>query len=332
MGRRNCRFVVTATLALMVFVAGGPGTARADLGDCSQPVTTGASPLATDCLLILQTAVGAASCGFDECVCSPKGTVPPAATDALICLQIATGQGGALNCPCVQSDDCESSPVPTCGGDCFGDGTCLPDPFDPGSCDCLNACEATAAPQCGGDCDEDEQDALCSLASIATGGSPAEDLCLCIPDGIETCESASAPSCGGACHPGATCGQQGNSCVCTPLPAQGTCAQASAPSCGGSCTGNNICENSGGTCSCVPFIGNESCGDANAPTCDGACAFGDVCAVEVGGEVCECFVPCEVAAPPTCGGACEDAGNTCTQQVITLGNQSLSLCACVPSQ
>jgi len=66
---------------------------------CSQPVTTGAQPAASDCLLILQTAVGVASCD-PECICAPKGSLPASATDALLCLSAAVGQSVELDCPC----------------------------------------------------------------------------------------------------------------------------------------------------------------------------------------------------------------------------------------
>lgn len=66
---------------------------------CAQPVTTGPSPTATDCLFILNVAVGLGECA-DPCVCAPKGSLPPSATDALLCLQTAVGQSVPLDCPC----------------------------------------------------------------------------------------------------------------------------------------------------------------------------------------------------------------------------------------
>jgi hypothetical protein len=65
---------------------------------CSQPVTTGTNPTASDCLYILRTAVGSETC-TPVCVCAPKGATPPTATDALICLKKAVGQSVTLNCP-----------------------------------------------------------------------------------------------------------------------------------------------------------------------------------------------------------------------------------------
>jgi hypothetical protein len=93
------RWRVTAFCGLLVaLVATAP--AEAELGDCSQPVTNGPTPTASDCLFILRSAVGTASCS-PACVCAPKGVLPTSATDALVCLKVATGQAGELNCPCL---------------------------------------------------------------------------------------------------------------------------------------------------------------------------------------------------------------------------------------
>jgi hypothetical protein len=67
---------------------------------CSQPVSSGAAPVATDCLFILQAAVGSQTCS-PECICAPTGTLPTKATDALLCLQHSVGNDAIpLNCPC----------------------------------------------------------------------------------------------------------------------------------------------------------------------------------------------------------------------------------------
>ena len=85
-------FALCASLALSL-----PAAARAD--GCGQPVSSGAFITATDCLFILNVAVGVAACS-DPCVCAPKGTLPTSATDALLCLNAATGQPATLQCPC----------------------------------------------------------------------------------------------------------------------------------------------------------------------------------------------------------------------------------------
>ncbi len=66
---------------------------------CAQPLTSGPSPTATDCLFILKAAVGLTSCS-PACICAPKGALPPTATDALFCLKRAVGSPVVLNCPC----------------------------------------------------------------------------------------------------------------------------------------------------------------------------------------------------------------------------------------
>lgn len=66
---------------------------------CAQPVSDGPAPIASDCLFILNVAVGLFSCPL-ECVCAPKGSLPAAATDALVCLSAAVGAPANLDCPC----------------------------------------------------------------------------------------------------------------------------------------------------------------------------------------------------------------------------------------
>jgi hypothetical protein len=55
--------------------------------------------VASDCLYIMNAAVGSVSCAI-ECVCAPKGVLPTTATDALICLGAAVGTPVSLACPC----------------------------------------------------------------------------------------------------------------------------------------------------------------------------------------------------------------------------------------
>ena len=66
---------------------------------CAQPVSSGAQPVATDCLFILRAAVGSETCS-PECICAPTGTLPAKATDALLCLQVTVGIDLVLACPC----------------------------------------------------------------------------------------------------------------------------------------------------------------------------------------------------------------------------------------
>ncbi|RMD82174.1 MAG: hypothetical protein D6815_09900, partial [Candidatus Dadabacteria bacterium] len=67
---------------------------------CSQPVTAGPRPAATDCLHILRAAVELDTC-TPACLCAPTGTLPITASDALACLRLAVGAAGAqADCPC----------------------------------------------------------------------------------------------------------------------------------------------------------------------------------------------------------------------------------------
>lgn len=67
--------------------------------NCGQPVSGGSTPTATDCLFILNAAVGVTTCS-PECICAPSGMLPISATDALICLNKSVGVDVPLNCPC----------------------------------------------------------------------------------------------------------------------------------------------------------------------------------------------------------------------------------------
>ena len=86
--------------AMMVGVLAGPPVAIGAQGDCSQPVSTGANPLASDCLFILRVAVNLQVCTPQACVCDPTGDGNTTASDALTCLKKAVGEPITLMCPC----------------------------------------------------------------------------------------------------------------------------------------------------------------------------------------------------------------------------------------
>jgi hypothetical protein len=90
-----CRFVVP--LVLGAFLCFAPAHAGAAQGDCAQPVTSGDGPVATDCLFVLRTGVGSASC--ELCVCDANDNAAVSASDALLCLRVAVGQPAELTCP-----------------------------------------------------------------------------------------------------------------------------------------------------------------------------------------------------------------------------------------
>jgi hypothetical protein len=115
-------------IAAFVLVVSCASVAAAAQGDCSQPVTNGTAPAASDCLFILRTAIGSQTC-TPECVCNPTGDASVSATDALLCLKKAVGQSVTLSCPCATTTTTIPPPLdvwqpttvpfdPTCSQDC----------------------------------------------------------------------------------------------------------------------------------------------------------------------------------------------------------------------
>ncbi len=322
--------VVFATLALLI-VPGGVTPAWSSFGDCGQPVSTGAGPVATDALIVLNAAVGAVQC--DLCVCDVDNNGVINATDALGDLKVAVGQPVVLACPVCASNSCFSSQAPSCGGDCDPGETCAEDPEFPGECECFNACEIGPAPTCGGSCEATQPGTTCTSIQSQPAGQLPIELCACIPPGLTFCDQATGPACDGVCSPGTACESDGGSgCICAQLPVQPACGQASAPDCFGSCSDNTICEFNGvDACTCVAFTGQpESCFDAAEPVCGGVCAFGEVCSTDI--ESCGCLDLCEISGAPACGGPCDFQGDVCTHTTITLGADSLELCECRPGE
>ena len=120
------------------------GAAEAQTLPCSQPLTQGDSPVASDCLFILQAAVGNVTC-TPECICAPSGTLPIKATDALLCLNAAVGAPVTLNCPCATTTTVSSTTttVTLPPGDDDNDG--LQNAGDPCPTEALNRCAGTVA-------------------------------------------------------------------------------------------------------------------------------------------------------------------------------------------
>jgi len=90
---------VSLALRAGLFLTLTASTVYAGGGLCGQPVSTGATPTASDCLFILKSAVGSTICD-PECVCDTNGTGGVTASDALRCLSKAVGLDVALDCPC----------------------------------------------------------------------------------------------------------------------------------------------------------------------------------------------------------------------------------------
>src|SRR5262245_35055727 len=85
--------------ALTFFILFSIAPLRAAHGGCGQPVSSGAKPIASDCLFILRSAVGSQTCD-PACVCDTNGTDDTTASDALVCLKKAVGQDVDLECRC----------------------------------------------------------------------------------------------------------------------------------------------------------------------------------------------------------------------------------------
>ncbi len=91
------RFVLATAVAVLVLgFSSIAEQARADRGDCGQPATAGADPIATDALAVLRAAVKLEACGL--CVCDVDGNERVVTTDALAVLQNAVGRPVDLTC------------------------------------------------------------------------------------------------------------------------------------------------------------------------------------------------------------------------------------------
>lgn len=112
MSPKSLKFAAVAGV-LAAGLVGAIPSAHAGKGSCSQPVSSGNDPVATDCLFLLRAAVGSTSC-TEPCICQPRGVAPTKASDALICLQYSVGQPVSIDCPCgvpdVEASDLEFDP------------------------------------------------------------------------------------------------------------------------------------------------------------------------------------------------------------------------------
>ena len=95
-------------VALTFLFSSFADSALAALGDCGQPLSNGATPVASDCLFILRAAVGSETCD-PACICDTNGEGGTTATDALVCLKKAVGQSVTFQCPCGASSTIATS-------------------------------------------------------------------------------------------------------------------------------------------------------------------------------------------------------------------------------
>jgi hypothetical protein len=149
-------FRCLASLFAVSVLTGYAAIAAADLGDCSQPVSTQATPAASDCLFILQVAISIQACTPEPCVCDPNGDGTTTASDALTCLNKAVGGSVEFLCPCESNctddsncfnddcvcSDCDDDLFCSDPGNCNDNGEC--DPFSEG-CVCA---DCAAHPEC----------------------------------------------------------------------------------------------------------------------------------------------------------------------------------------
>jgi len=239
---------ISAMFLVLALSIGSPAAALAGQGDCGQPVSTGTGSVASDCLFMLNVAVGIGACD-PECICELSGAPPVTSTDALLCLNVAVGSIAQPACPCTTTTSsttttikpgplaCGDAEVPSCNGTCGINEACIVG-IDGCSCSSLACGDVETAPQCSG---------LCPTGSrCAIDGNG----CQCVP-GATTCEIAGAPGCDGDCPSGSFCGFDTGSgrCLCE---ATGCGDIAGAPTCLGVCPPTFTCEQSGEfLCACV---------------------------------------------------------------------------------
>jgi hypothetical protein len=282
---RANEFLVVLTLFAATLLT--PSPAVAVLGDCSQPASNGAKPAATDCLYILNVAVGLLTC-TPECICAPKGSLPTAATDALVCLQVAVNQPVPLDCPCDGTTTTTAPPgttTTTAPGGSTTTTTATP----------TTSTTSTTLLQCPVQLEDPA-----AMSELETENPALLLACGCLDDADATCN--------GTCPEQAACipSSGGTECICQPF---GCGDYMGAPQCYGFCPEDESCELGFDGCECVPSV-NIACGLDGPPTCDGACPTGQFCHQE--GQDCACVdVTCGNFAPaPFCLGTCA-AGQVC---------------------
>jgi hypothetical protein len=120
-------------VALIVGFLAGPQSVVAAQGDCSQPLSSGLNPVASDCLFILGVAVNLQACTPQPCVCDPTGDGSTTASDALRCLNKAVAEPVTLLCPC-DTTTSSTTTMPN-NSDCIDDGMCTNDDCVCSDCD-----------------------------------------------------------------------------------------------------------------------------------------------------------------------------------------------------
>ncbi len=108
--RRSVSFAAgQAAFSVLLWV----GAAQAGLGDCAQPLSTGAKSNSTDALFTLRAAVGLDACGL--CVCDVDGSGKVLSSDALTTLRLAVGLPGTATCAICDGPGVEGTVVAPAG-------------------------------------------------------------------------------------------------------------------------------------------------------------------------------------------------------------------------
>ncbi len=194
----------------------GPATAAAARGDCGQPASDGARPVATDALTLLRVAVALDSC--DLCVCDVDSSGKVLATDALLVLRFAVNQPGVV-LACISCVVCGDGDVGA-GEEC-DDGASNSDSA-PDACrsDCRLASCGDGVVDSGEDC-EPPGSGACNPLCLACAG--ADEVCNGVDDDCDTAtdEDLGQVTCGiGPCEVTVDACTDGTPTVCTPGPPQ----------------------------------------------------------------------------------------------------------------
>jgi OmcA/MtrC family decaheme c-type cytochrome len=110
---------VLSGLATVLAVLAFASVARADQGDCGQPVSSGAEPSVVDCHFVLRAAVKLHGC-TPSCICDTTGDGATSVNDALLCLRSVVGDTPLDQCRCVEFPG--GPPIQESCVVCHGDG------------------------------------------------------------------------------------------------------------------------------------------------------------------------------------------------------------------
>ena len=147
-------------VVLIVGFLAVPQNVVAAQGDCSQPLSSGLNPVASDCLFILGVAVSLQTCTPQPCVCDPTGDGSTTATDALRCLNKAVGEPALLLCPCDTTTSSTTTTMPN-NADCTNDGMCTNDDCVCSDCDNDLFCSNPASCNHNGICQTFQEGCAC---------------------------------------------------------------------------------------------------------------------------------------------------------------------------